>query len=163
MGLSPMMMQYQQTKENYKDSILLYRLGDFYEMFFEDAELCARELELTLTGRDCGLETRAPMCGIPHHAAETYIARLLEKGYKVGVGNLYSSHFPRYESRIRKLGMVGGQISTWTPTCEEKIQKEGKFFDIMMTSQMLWSADYKKEFTLTYDRMISSLMKLEVI
>ena len=80
MGLSPMMMQYNQTKENYKDSILLYRLGDFYEMFFEDAEICARELELTLTGRDCGLPQRAPMCGIPHHAAESYIAKLVDKG-----------------------------------------------------------------------------------
>ena len=81
--LSPMMSQYIQTKENYKDAILFYRLGDFYEMFFEDAETCARELELTLTGRDCGLEKRAPMCGIPHHAAESYIARLLEKVIKL--------------------------------------------------------------------------------
>ena len=85
MGLSPMMMQYQHTKEKYKDAILFYRLGDFYEMFFEDAELVSRELELTLTGRDCGLEKRAPMCGIPHHASESYIAKLLEKGYKVAI------------------------------------------------------------------------------
>jgi DNA mismatch repair protein MutS len=85
MALSPMMIHYQQTKEKYKDSILFYRLGDFYEMFFEDAELCARELELTLTGKDCGLPTRAPMCGIPHHASETYIARLIDKGYKVAI------------------------------------------------------------------------------
>jgi len=85
MGLSPMMTQYQLTKEKYKDSILFYRLGDFYEMFFEDAELCARELELTLTGKDCGLPQRAPMCGIPHHACESYIAKLLDKGYKVAI------------------------------------------------------------------------------
>jgi len=85
MALSPMMSQYFNTKEKYKDAILFYRLGDFYEMFFEDAELCARELELTLTGRDCGLEKRAPMCGVPHHAAETYIGRLLDKGYKVAI------------------------------------------------------------------------------
>lgn len=85
MALSPMMTHYLQTKEKYKDSILFYRLGDFYEMFFEDAELCARELELTLTGKDCGLEKRAPMCGIPHHAAEGYVARLLDKGYKVAI------------------------------------------------------------------------------
>ncbi|MBE5735751.1 MAG: DNA mismatch repair protein MutS [Clostridiales bacterium] len=85
MALTPMMTQYLEKKQEYKDAILFYRLGDFYEMFFEDAELCARELELTLTGRDCGLEKRAPMCGIPHHAAETYIARLLDKGYKVAI------------------------------------------------------------------------------
>ena len=83
--LSPMMRQYLATKEKYKDCILFFRLGDFYEMFFEDAELCARELELTLTGKDCGLERRAPMCGIPHHACEGYIARLLENGYKVAI------------------------------------------------------------------------------
>ncbi len=85
MAISPMMAHYLQTKEKYRDAILFYRLGDFYEMFFEDAELCARELELTLTGKDCGLEKRAPMCGIPHHASEGYIARLLDKGYKVAV------------------------------------------------------------------------------
>jgi len=85
MAISPMMSHYLETKTKYPDAVLFYRLGDFYEMFFEDAELCARELELTLTGKDCGLEKRAPMCGIPHHAAEGYIARLLDKGYKVAV------------------------------------------------------------------------------
>ena len=85
MALSPMMQQYLQTKEKYKDAILLYRLGDFYEMFFEDAELCSRLLELTLTGRDCGQETRAPMCGIPFHAVDNYIPRLLSAGYKVAI------------------------------------------------------------------------------
>ena len=85
MALSPMMTHYLNMKKEYSDAILFYRLGDFYEMFFEDAELCARELELTLTGKDCGLEKRAPMCGIPHHAAEGYVARLLEKGYKVAI------------------------------------------------------------------------------
>ncbi|MBQ7352113.1 MAG: DNA mismatch repair protein MutS [Clostridia bacterium] len=85
MALSPMMTHYLNMKKDYPDAVLFYRLGDFYEMFFEDAELCARELELTLTGKDCGLEKRAPMCGIPHHASENYIAKLLEKGYKVAV------------------------------------------------------------------------------
>ena len=82
---SPMMQHYLQTKEEYKDCILFYRLGDFYEMFFDDAITASRELELTLTGKDCGQEERAPMCGIPYHAAETYIARLIEKGYKVAI------------------------------------------------------------------------------
>ena len=85
MALSPMMQHYVATKEEYKDCILFYRLGDFYEMFFEDAEKVSRELELTLTGKDCGLEERAPMCGIPYHAADTYINRLVEKGYKVAI------------------------------------------------------------------------------
>ena len=84
--LSPMMEQYVQTKEQYKDCILFYRLGDFYEMFFEDALLASKELELTLTGKDCGMEERAPMCGIPYHAADIYINRLVEKGYKVAIG-----------------------------------------------------------------------------
>lgn len=85
MALSPMMTHYLATKEKYKDAILFYRLGDFYEMFFEDAETCARVLELTLTGKDCGLEKRAPMCGIPYHAAENYIGKLLERGFKVAI------------------------------------------------------------------------------
>ena len=80
-----MMVHYCQTKCAYKDSIIFYRLGDFYEMFFEDAKTVSRELELTLTGKDCGLSERAPMCGIPYHAAETYINRLIDKGYKVAI------------------------------------------------------------------------------
>ena len=83
--LSPMMQEYVKTKEQYKDCILFYRLGDFYEMFFEDALTVTKELELTLTGKDCGLEERAPMCGVPFHAAETYINRLIERGYKVAI------------------------------------------------------------------------------
>ncbi len=85
MKLTPMMRQYFEIKENYKDCILFFRLGDFYEMFFEDAETAARELELVLTGRDCGLEKRAPMCGIPFHASNSYIGRLVAKGYKVAI------------------------------------------------------------------------------
>ncbi|MBR1779532.1 MAG: DNA mismatch repair protein MutS [Clostridia bacterium] len=83
--LSPMMKQYFNIKEKYKDSILFFRLGDFYEMFYDDAKLVAKELELTLTGRDCGQEERAPMCGVPYHSCEAYIARLVEKGYKVAI------------------------------------------------------------------------------
>ena len=85
MALSPMMQEYLKTKEQYSDAILFYRLGDFYEMFFDDALTATKELELTLTGKDCGLEERAPMCGVPFHAAETYIKRLIEKGYKVAI------------------------------------------------------------------------------
>ncbi len=85
MALSPMMQQYLDIKEKNPDSILFFRLGDFYEMFFDDAKLCSRELELTLTGKDCGLEERAPMCGVPFHSSTTYIQKLIEKGYKVAI------------------------------------------------------------------------------
>lgn len=83
--LSPMMKQYFEIKEKNKDSILFFRLGDFYEMFFDDAKLASRELDLTLTGRDCGQKERAPMCGVPFHSCESYIARLVQKGYKVAI------------------------------------------------------------------------------
>ncbi len=84
-GITPMMKQYLNIKLNNMDCILFYRLGDFYEMFFDDAVTASRELELTLTGRDCGLEERAPMCGVPYHAMDGYIAKLVEKGYKVAI------------------------------------------------------------------------------
>ena len=84
-NLSPMMRQYLDLKEKHKDCIIFFRLGDFYEMFFEDALLASKELEIALTGRDCGLEKRAPMCGVPHHAADGYIAKLIKKGYKVAI------------------------------------------------------------------------------
>ena len=85
MKLSPMMQQYMDIKEEYSDCILFFRLGDFYEMFFDDAKLVSRLLELTLTGKNCGLEERAPMCGVPFHAADSYISRLVDKGYKVAI------------------------------------------------------------------------------
>lgn len=83
--MTPMMVQYLKTKEEYPDCILFYRLGDFYEMFFDDAVKVSRELEITLTGKDCGMEERAPMCGVPFHSASGYVARLIEKGYKVAI------------------------------------------------------------------------------
>ncbi len=82
---TPMMQQYLETKEEYKDCILFYRLGDFYEMFFEDAKIASKELELTLTGKSCGQEERAPMCGIPYHAVDSYLNRLVNRGYKVAI------------------------------------------------------------------------------
>ena len=85
MQLTPMMQQYMEIKENYQDCILFFRLGDFYEMFFEDAITASREMEITLTGKSCGQEERAPMCGVPYHAADTYIAKLVDKGYKVAI------------------------------------------------------------------------------
>lgn len=82
---TPMMKKYLETKEQYKDCILFYRLGDFYEMFFDDAITVSRELEITLTGKSCGQEERAPMCGVPYHAVDGYLTRLVAKGYKVAI------------------------------------------------------------------------------
>ena len=101
---SPMMQRYLETKEQYKDCILFYRLGDFYEMFFDDAITASRELELTLTGKDCGQEERAPMCGIPHHAAEIYISRLIAKGYKVAICEQLED--PKTAKGIVKRGVI---------------------------------------------------------
>ena len=101
---SPMMQRYLETKEEYKDCILFYRLGDFYEMFFEDAITASRELELTLTGKDCGQEERAPMCGIPHHAAEIYVSRLINKGYKVAICEQLED--PKTTKGIVKRGVI---------------------------------------------------------
>ena len=83
--LTPMMQQYIETKKQYQDCILFYRLGDFYEMFFEDALTASRELEITLTGKNCGQEEKAPMCGVPYHAVEGYLNKLVSKGYKVAI------------------------------------------------------------------------------
>ena len=83
--LSPMMKQYMEIKQEYQDAILLFRVGDFYEMFFEDAIIASKDLEITLTGKDCGMEERAPMCGVPFHSAESYIAKLIEKGHKAAI------------------------------------------------------------------------------
>ena len=84
-SMTPMMRQYIDLKEKYPDCLLFFRLGDFYEMFFEDAKTASKELDLVLTGRDCGLSERAPMCGVPYHAVDNYIAKLIEKGFKVAV------------------------------------------------------------------------------
>ncbi len=102
--VTPMMQCYLDTKEKYKDCILFYRLGDFYEMFFEDAITVSKELELTLTGKDCGLEERAPMCGIPHHAVNTYIPKLVERGYKVAICEQLED--PKYAKGIVKRDVV---------------------------------------------------------
>ncbi|SFC17514.1 DNA mismatch repair protein MutS [Clostridium uliginosum] len=104
MALTPMMVEYMKTKEEYSDCILFYRLGDFYEMFFDDAITVSRELELVLTGKSCGLDERAPMCGIPHHAAAAYIPRLINKGYKVAICEQLED--PKQAKGIVKRGVV---------------------------------------------------------
>ena len=114
-----MMRHYIETKEQIGDAVLFYRLGDFYEMFFEDAEICSRVLELTLTGKDCGLEKRAPMCGLPHHAAEGYIAKLLEAGYKVAICEQLSD--PSSSKGLVERGVV--RIATSGTAIEDEVLK----------------------------------------
>ena len=120
--LSPMMQSYLETKGQYKDCILFYRLGDFYEMFFDDAIVASRELEITLTGRACGLEEKAPMCGVPHHAAEIYISRLIAKGYKVAICEQLED--PKQAKGIVKRDVV--RIVTPGTVIESSMLDEGK-------------------------------------
>lgn len=137
---SPMMQHYLNMKEEYKDCILFYRLGDFYEMFFDDAIEVSRELELTLTGKECGMEERAPMCGIPYHAANTYIAKLIEKGYKVAICEQLED--PKTTKGIVKRGVVKivtpGTMLDDTVLDEKKnnyimsIYKQGLFFGLAL-------------------------------
>nr|WP_297863609.1 DNA mismatch repair protein MutS [uncultured Acetatifactor sp.] len=118
--LTPMMQQYMETKKQYVDCILFYRLGDFYEMFFEDAQIVSKELELTLTGKACGLEERAPMCGVPYHAVETYLTRLVNKGYKVAICE-------QVEDPKQAKGLVKREVvRIVTPGTNLNIQEESK-------------------------------------
>ena len=135
---SPMMQHYLDTKAEYKDCVLFYRLGDFYEMFFDDAVEVSRELELTLTGKECGMEERAPMCGIPYHAANVYIAKLIEKGYKVAICEQLED--PKNTKGMVKRGVVKivtpGTVLDDTVLEEKKnnyimsIYKQGLFFGV---------------------------------
>lgn len=130
--LSPMMEQYLATKEQYKDCLLFYRVGDFYEMFFDDALLASRELEITLTGKECGMEERAPMCGVPYHAADTYISRLVEKGYRVAIGEQVED--PRLAKGLVKREVI--KIVTPGTNMSPELLDEGKNNYIMCISSM---------------------------
>ena len=111
-----MMAKYLETKEQYKDCILFYRLGDFYEMFFDDALTASKALEITLTGKDCGLEERAPMCGIPYHAADTYLNRLVAKGYKVAICEQVEDPKQAKDWLSGKLSALSRRERIWIPT-----------------------------------------------
>ena len=115
--LSPMMKQYLEIKQQHKDEILFYRIGDFYEMFYDDAITASRELDLTLTGKQCGQKERAPMCGVPFHSYETYMARLIAKGYKVAICE--QTEDPALAKGLVKREIVRvvtrGRSSGWSP------------------------------------------------
>lgn len=119
--VTPMMQKYLETKEEYKDCILFYRLGDFYEMFFDDAITASRELEITLTGKNCGLEERAPMCGVPFHAADVYLNRLVSKGYKVAICEQVED--PKLAKGLVKREVVR-VVTPGTNTCLEALDEE---------------------------------------
>ena len=128
---SPMMQHYLKVKEEYKDCLIFYRLGDFYELFFEDAITASRELEITLTGKDCGQAERAPMCGVPFHAAETYTARLIEKGYKVAICEQVED--PKYAKGIVKREVV--RIATPGTIIEPNLLEEKRNNYIMSVAK----------------------------
>ena len=111
--LSPMMQHYMETKKEYPDCVLFYRLGDFYEMFFDDALTVSKELEITLTGKDCGLSERAPMCGVPFHALDSYLYRLVQKGYKVAIAEQMED--PRQAKGLVKREGIGGDLKHHQP------------------------------------------------
>ena len=153
---SPMMQHYLKTKEEYKDCVLFYRLGDFYEMFFDDAVNVSRELELTLTGKDCGQNERAPMCGVPFHAAENYIAKLIEKGYKVAICEQLED--PKLAKGIVKRDVIKvitpGTVVEGTILEEKKnnyimsIYKEGIYFGVAVcdiSTGDFYSTEIKEE------------------
>ena len=138
--VTPMMKQYLEIKEENEDLVVFFRLGDFYEMFFDDAEKISRELELTLTGKSCGLEERVPMCGIPYHAASSYIDKLIEKGYKIGICEQLED--PRGVKGIVKRGIV--QIISSGTVMEGDSLKETDFNYIASVT------DYKHEYVISY-------------
>ena len=137
--LTPMMRQYVETKKQNMDIILFYRLGDFYEMFFEDAITASRELELTLTGKSAGLDERIPMCGIPHHSANVYIDKLVEKGYKVGICEQLED--PKEAKGIVKRGMTQ-IVSSGTVFNESLNEKENNYIGSIIEFKDIYSVSY---------------------
>ena len=137
--VTPMMKEYIKTKQENKDNILFYRLGDFYEMFFDDAILVSRELELTLTGKSAGLEERIPMCGIPHHAANVYIEKLVEKGYKVAICEQLED--PKKAKGIVKRGVIQ-IISKGTVMDESLDEKDNNYIGNIMEFEHSYIVSY---------------------
>ena len=120
--LSPMMRQYLESKKEVPDALLFYRIGDFYEMFFEDAIKASKALDLVLTGKDCGLEERAPMCGIPYHAADSYVSKLVSQGFKVAIGEQVED--PKLAKGLVKREII--RVITPGTQTEETALEEGK-------------------------------------
>ena len=143
--VSPMMREYLQTKSEYEGIILFYRLGDFYEMFFDDAITASHELELTLTGKQCGLSERVPMCGIPHHALNVYLEKLIDKGYKVAICEQMED--PKTTKGIVKREVIQ-IVSKGTLTSPEIVNE--KDFNYIASIK-----DYEYVYTLSYADLLS--------
>src|SRR5574344_521832 len=143
--VSPMMREYLNTKSNYEDVILFYRLGDFYEMFFDDAITASHELELTLTGKLAGLDERVPMCGIPHHAINIYLSKLIEKGYKVAICEQMED--PKLAKGIVKREVIQ-VVSPGTLTNTDLVNEKDFNFIASIT-------DYKYIYALSYADILS--------
>ena len=151
--LAPMMKHYVELKDNYPDVILMYRLGDFYEMFFEDAEVVSHELELTLTGRNAGLEERVPMCGVPHHAVDIYVDKLIKKGFKVAICEQLED--PKYAKGIVKRD-VTEVISSGTITSSNSLDEK--------TNNYIGSIyDYEYCYTIVYTDITTGELYSEII
>ena len=143
--LSPMMREYAKTKKEYMDVLLFYRLGDFYEMFFEDAITASHELELTLTGKNAGLKERVPMCGVPHHAVNVYLEKLIDKGYKVAICEQVED--PKEAKGIVKREVVE-VVSKGTITSSESLDEKNYNFIGSIT-------DYTYIYALSYMDLLS--------
>ena len=137
--VTPMMRQYIEEKKRNRDIILFYRLGDFYEMFFEDALIVSRELELTLTGKSAGLDERIPMCGVPYHSASVYIDKLIEKGYKVGICEQLED--PKNAKGIVKRGMVQ-IVSSGTLFNDSLNEKENNYIGCILDFEHGYAVSY---------------------
>ena len=156
--LSPMMSKYVELKEQNMDLILLYRLGDFYEMFFEDAIIALRELELTLTGKNAGLDEKIPMCGVPHHAVSVYIDKLIENGYKVAICEQLED--PKKAKGIVKRGIVQ-VISSGTIIDSNSLnEKENNFLGGIIDFNHAYGLSYCDITTGEIYALLSSLMIL---
>ena len=167
--LSPMMKHYVELKDKYEDTIILYRLGDFYEMFFEDAEEVAHALELTLTGKSAGLDDRVPMCGIPHHAAEVYIDKLIKKGYKVAICEQLED--PKTAKGIVKRDIVevisSGTVINTNSLNEKENNSIGCFYDfsygfVLTYSDITTGEVYSELLTNNTDDVIYKILSLDI-
>ena len=151
--LSPMMKHYVELKDKYEDTIILYRLGDFYEMFFEDAEVVAHALELTLTGKSAGLDEKVPMCGVPFHAADIYIDKLIKKGFKVAICEQLED--PKFAKGIVKRDVIEVISSGTIISTNSLNEKENNYIGCLY--------DFSYGFVLTYSDITTGEIYSEIL
>ena len=166
--ISPMMRQYMDIKDNYEDAIIFFRLGDFYEMFFEDAIIASRELELTLTGKNCGLDERVPMCGIPYHAYNSYLEKLVDKGYKVAICEQLT---PPDKKGVVERGVIQvvtrGTLMDQTALDEKKNNYIGSIYDFnhcyaISYADISTGDIYNELIDYSYDKLVNEIIRLDI-